>query len=199
MALRARTEIYPGWESGTCFRTNRPCRRAPARQGMKSRSCGLVQRIGTADSATPHPDPCGGQAPALHFLIPPSTIGLQFGTFRRWRPGIEVDWRAHPGSESGTCFRTNDELGGDSTGATYLRTNDGIHLKRCSLRTMERPCNRLCAARSRGHVPSHGTIGPTSRIAKSGRFGLWIAASGCLAPKSQPHHLKECLNLGDWV
>ena len=27
---------------------------------------------------------------------------LQFGTFRRWRAGIEVDWRAH--------FRTNDEL-----------------------------------------------------------------------------------------
>ena len=52
----------------------------------------------------------GGQAPALHFLIPPSTIGLQIGTFRRWRAGIEVDWRAHPGSESGTCFRTNDEL-----------------------------------------------------------------------------------------
>ncbi len=81
---------------------------------MKSRSCGLVQRIGTADSATPHPDPSGGQAPrlaksstALHFLIPPSAVGLQFGTFRRWRAGIEVDWRAHPGSESGTCFRTN--------------------------------------------------------------------------------------------
>ena len=49
----------------------------------------------------------GGQAPALHFLIPPSTIGLQFGRFRPWRAGIEVDWRAHPGSESGTCFRTN--------------------------------------------------------------------------------------------
>ena len=85
---------------------------------MKSRSCGLVPRIGTADSATPHPDPCGGQAPrlaksstALHLLIPPSTIGLQFGTFRRWRAGIEVDWRAHPGSESGTCFRTNDDTG----------------------------------------------------------------------------------------
>ena len=72
----------------------------PAHQGMKSRSCGLVQRICTADSATPHPDPSGGQAPALHFLIPPSTIGLQFGTFRRWRAGIEVDWRAH--------FRSND-------------------------------------------------------------------------------------------
>ena len=71
---------------------------APAHQVMKSRSCGLVQRIGAADSATPHPDPSGGQAPrlaksstALHFLIPPSAIGLQFGTFRRWRAGIEVD------------------------------------------------------------------------------------------------------------
>ena len=67
---------------------------------MKSGSCGLVQRIGTVDSAEPHPDPCGGQAPALHFLIPPSAIGLQFGTFRPWRAGIEVDWRAHS--------RTND-------------------------------------------------------------------------------------------
>ena len=70
----------------------------------------MVQRIGTADSATPHPDPCGGQAPALHFLIPPSAIGLQVGTSRPWRAGIEVDWRAHPGSESGTCFRTNDDM-----------------------------------------------------------------------------------------
>ena len=62
----------------------------------------------------PHPDPCGGQAPALHFLIPPSTISLQFGTFRRRRAGMEGDWRAHPGSESGTCFRTNDgPTGGD--------------------------------------------------------------------------------------
>ena len=74
---------------------------------MKNGSCGLVPRIGAADSATPHPDPCGGQAPALHFLIPPSAIGLQFGRIRPWRAGIEVDWRAHPGSESGTCFRTN--------------------------------------------------------------------------------------------
>ena len=66
---------------------------------MKSRSRGLVQRIGTVDSATPHPDPCGGQAPALHFRIPPSAIGLRFGKFCPWRAGIEVDWRAH--------FRTN--------------------------------------------------------------------------------------------
>ena len=45
-------------------------------QGMKSWSCGLARRIGTADSATPLLRPSGGQAPALHFLIPPSTIGL---------------------------------------------------------------------------------------------------------------------------
>ena len=63
----------------------------PAHQGMKTRRSDLVQRIGAADSATPHPDPGGGQAPALHFLIPPSSISLQFGTFRRWRAGIEVD------------------------------------------------------------------------------------------------------------
>ena len=81
--------------------TNRSCRLVPAHQGVKSLNCGLVQRIGTADSATPHPDPCGGQAPALHFLIPPSTISLQFGRFRLWGAGIEVDWRAHS--------RTNDE------------------------------------------------------------------------------------------
>ena len=43
----------------------------------KSRSCDLVRRVGAADSATPHPDPSGGQAPrlalsstALHFPIP---------------------------------------------------------------------------------------------------------------------------------
>ena len=51
----------------------------------------MVPRIGTVDSATPHPDPCGGQAPALHFFIPPSTIGIQFGTFRPWRAGMTVN------------------------------------------------------------------------------------------------------------
>ena len=34
-----------------------------------------------------HPDPSGGQAPALHFLVAPTTIGLGFGTFGRWRAG----------------------------------------------------------------------------------------------------------------
>ncbi len=85
------------------FHSNRSSRLAPAHQVMKNWICGLVQRIGTADSATPHPDPCGGQAPALHFLILPSAIGLQFERFRPWRAGIEVYWRAH--------FRTNDEAG----------------------------------------------------------------------------------------
>ncbi len=118
--------VYPGSWSGTCFHSNRSCRLAPARQGMKSRSCGLVQRIGTADSAKPHPDPSGGQAPALHFLIPPSTIGLQFGTFRRWRTGIEVDWRVHPGSESGTCFRTNRSC-------RPLPAHQGMKSRRCGL------------------------------------------------------------------
>ncbi len=98
---------HPGSESGTCFHSNRPCRLAPAHQVMKSRSCGLVQRIGAVDSAMPHSDPSEGQAPALHFPVPPSIIGLQFATFRPGRAGIEVDWGAHPGSESGTCFHSN--------------------------------------------------------------------------------------------
>ena len=95
------------WAAGAYFHSNRSSRLAPASQDMTSRSCGLVQRFGTAVSATPHLHPCGGQAPALHFLIPPSAISLQFGMIRRWRAGIEVDRRAH--------FRTIDETG-KSTG-----------------------------------------------------------------------------------
>ena len=53
-----------------CFHSNRSCRLAPAHQGMESRSCGLVRRIGTADSATPLLRPSGGQAPALHSPLP---------------------------------------------------------------------------------------------------------------------------------
>ena len=30
----------------------------------------MVPGIGTVDSTTPHPDPSGGQAPALHFPLP---------------------------------------------------------------------------------------------------------------------------------
>ena len=100
-------QAHPGSASGTCFHTIRSCRQGPAHQGMKSWSCGLVRRIGTVESATPLLGPSGGQAPALHFLIPPSTIGLRLGRIRRWRVGVEVDWRVHPGSWSGTCFHCN--------------------------------------------------------------------------------------------
>ena len=37
---------------------------------MKSGSCGLVQRIGTVDSAEPHPDPCGDKPLASRSLRP---------------------------------------------------------------------------------------------------------------------------------
>ena len=87
--------VYPRSESGTCFHSNRSWRLAPAHQGMKRGRCGLVRRIGTANSATPLLRPSGGQAPALHFLVPRSAMGLQLGRFRRWRAGIEVGWRAH--------------------------------------------------------------------------------------------------------
>ena len=46
-----------------------------AHQGMKTRRSDLVQRIGEADSATPRPDPCGGQAPALHSPLPHLIVG----------------------------------------------------------------------------------------------------------------------------
>ncbi len=53
-------------------------------------------------NGAPHPTPGWGQAPALHFSFDP---GLSlFG--RRWLvspAGAGID----PGSESGTCFRTN--------------------------------------------------------------------------------------------
>ena len=55
----------------------------------------------TADSATPHPDPSGGQAPAYIF-----SFRLCHSRFPR---------------ENDDIFRRF----GDSTGATYFRTNDG--------------------------------------------------------------------------
>ena len=51
----------------------------------------------------PHPSPGWGQAPALHFSFDP---GLSlFG--RRWLVST-AGAGIHPGSESGTCLRTND-------------------------------------------------------------------------------------------
>ena len=74
--LPAPLDFGPVSGSGTCFHSNRSCRQGPAHRGMKSWSCGLVWRIGTVGSATPHLRPSGGQAPrlaksstALHFPI----------------------------------------------------------------------------------------------------------------------------------
>ena len=89
----------------------------PAFAGMTN-SEGPELCLGTADSATPHPDPCGGQAPALHFLNPLSAISLQFGRFRPWSAGIEVDWRAH--------FGTNDESRGRNDEGVPRMTNERL-------------------------------------------------------------------------
>ena len=146
-------------------------RLALAHQGMKSRSCGLVQRIGTADCATPHPDPSGGQAPALHFLIPPSAIGLQFGRFGRWRAGIEVDWRAHPGSESGTCFRTNRSC-------RLVPAHQGVKSRSCGL--VQR-IGTVGSAEphtnpSGGQAPAlHSLIPPSAIGLQFGTFRRWRA------------------------
>ncbi len=42
---------------------------------MKSRSCGLVQRIGTVDSATPDPTPAGDEPPRYISASPPLDAG----------------------------------------------------------------------------------------------------------------------------
>ena len=83
--------VYPGSESRTCFHTNRPCRLPPAHQGVKSWSCGLVRRIGAADSATPLLRPSGGQAPALHSPLP---TPLDSGFRRNDDPGDSWDSEA---------------------------------------------------------------------------------------------------------
>ena len=108
-------EAIPDRSPGHAFIRNRSCRLGPAHQGMKSRSCGMVQRIGTVGSATPHPDPSGGRAPALHSPLPtPSGFQprirvrgmLLIAGMTSWVAGV------YPGSWSGTCSRTNGELRG---------------------------------------------------------------------------------------
>ncbi len=74
--------IQPGSESGTCFRTNRPCRLVPAHQGMKMRP-GRWKCLGVVGATLP--------------LWIPAFAGMT----------NSVAGTIHPGSESGTCFRTN--------------------------------------------------------------------------------------------
>ena len=83
-------------------------------EGMRSGSCGLVQRIlgRWIPASRRTPTPFGGQAPALHFLIPPSANRSTMpARFARGGHGIEVDWRAH--------FRTIDEFGGGNHSFSY--------------------------------------------------------------------------------
>ena len=72
----------------------------------ENQSRGLVQRIGTADSATPHTDPCGGQALALHFPIPtPLDSGLRRSddSGRHFRTNRSCRlWPAHQGIRMGS-------------------------------------------------------------------------------------------------
>ena len=71
------------------------------RAGCRTDSdCGFSRVIGC--TGAPHTTPGWGQAPALHFSCDP---GLSlFG--RRWLVS-PAGAGIHPGSESGTCFRTN--------------------------------------------------------------------------------------------
>ena len=53
-----------------------------------------------------------GQAPALHFFLLLSAGNSWCGKFRLQGSVLEVNWGVNPGSESGTCFRTDDDVGG---------------------------------------------------------------------------------------
>ncbi len=50
------------------------CRQGPAHQGMKSRRCGLIHRIGAADSATPRARPERGTSPSPRVVFDRATF-----------------------------------------------------------------------------------------------------------------------------
>ena len=189
--------VYPGSESRTCFHSNCSCRLGPAHHGMKSRSCGLVQRIGTADSATPHPDPSVGQAPALHSLIPPSATGVQVGTFRPLRAGIEVDWRAHPGWDSGTCFHSNRSW--------RQPAHHGVKSRSCGLvqRIGTADSARPHPDPSGGHAPAlHILIPPSATGLQVGTFRRGEPASKLIGghiPDRSPGHAFVAIAHAGWV
>ena len=99
------------------FRTNRSCRRGPARQGVKSRSCGLVRRVGAVDSAAPLPDPSRGQAPALHSPRPaPPGFRQGAGTPRCEKPKL---WFVTAGWRGGLCRAPPRPQRGTSPSTTF--------------------------------------------------------------------------------
>ena len=79
-------------ELGVYSHSNRSCRLAPAHQGMKSRSCGLVPRIGTADSATPHPTPAGDKPPRYIFSFRHRPSVYNSARFARGGPALRLIW-----------------------------------------------------------------------------------------------------------
>ena len=87
--------IHPGSESGTCLRTNRSCRLAPAHQGMKI-AC-IDRSKGSGVVCAPAPPPGWRQAPALHFSL--VTLGCRCSGDGGWcrRPVPELIPDRSPG------------------------------------------------------------------------------------------------------
>ncbi len=52
-----------------------------------------------------------GQGPVLHFFLLLSAGNSWCGKLRVWGGVGEVNWGVNPGSESGTCVRTDDDVG----------------------------------------------------------------------------------------
>ena len=75
----------------------------PLDSGLRRSECGLVRRVGMADSAAPHTGPSGGQAPALHFSTSPSL------------------WIPAPYRGTGQALRWNDEMSGESLSRIGVR------------------------------------------------------------------------------
>ena len=65
---------YPGSWSGTCFHSNRRCRQGPVHEGIKSWSCGMVGRIGTAGFCHAPPPPQRGTSPSPRLVFDRTTF-----------------------------------------------------------------------------------------------------------------------------
>ena len=92
------------------FCTNRPCRLAPAHQGMKIGCIGWWESSSVI--ATTRTSPLDSR--------------LRGNDELRGRNDEIAEWRGSTARSKAAWahFRTNDEMGGDSTGATYFPTNN---------------------------------------------------------------------------
>ncbi len=71
---------------------------------MKSGSCGLVQRIGTVDSAEPHPDPCGDKPPRYIFSFRHRPLVYNSVRFARGEPASRLIGGRIPDRSPGHAF-----------------------------------------------------------------------------------------------